>query len=129
MAWSQRSPRLQPSPNSSVWKGRGPPNSSSAPRLKSSSRRTTLLREQYVVRVATRFPRSILMSPSDTPSSIRTCAARMIRTIEAWEQDHDNDKLRRGLLESTLPVTRRADLYKLGTKRQANHIENAKWLY
>jgi predicted metal-dependent enzyme (double-stranded beta helix superfamily) len=69
------------------------------------------------------------MSPSDNPSSIRTCAARMMRTIEAWEQDHDNDKLRQGLLESTLPVTRRADLYKLGTKRQANHIENAKWLY
>ncbi|MGE4239121.1 hypothetical protein [Ramlibacter sp.] len=69
------------------------------------------------------------MSRSENPNSIRTCAARMMRTIEAWEQDSDNDKLREGLLEATLPVLRRDDLYKLGTKRQANHIENAKWLY
>lgn len=69
------------------------------------------------------------MSHSDSPSSIRTCVARMIRTIDAYAQDHDAVKLRQGLLDATLPVSQRPDLYKLGTKRQANHIENAKWLY
>lgn len=69
------------------------------------------------------------MSHSDSPSSIRTCVARMIRTIDAYARDHDAVKLRQGLLDATLPVSQRPDLYKLGTKRQANHIENAKWLY
>jgi hypothetical protein len=69
------------------------------------------------------------MSKPDTSSSIRTCAARMIRAIEAYELDHDQAKLRQGLLDATLPVSRRPDLYQLGTKRQANHIDNAKWLY
>jgi predicted metal-dependent enzyme (double-stranded beta helix superfamily) len=69
------------------------------------------------------------MPQSDTPSSIRTCAARMIRTVEAYERDGDSAKLRQGLLDATLPVAQRPDLYKLGVKRQANHIENAKWLY
>ena len=69
------------------------------------------------------------MAHSDSPSSIRTCAARMIRTIDAYALDHDSVKLRQGLLDATLPVSQRSDLYKLGVKRQANHIENAKWLY
>lgn len=69
------------------------------------------------------------MPHSDTPGSIRTCAARMMRTVEAYERDGDSAKLRQGLLDATLPVSQRADLYKLGVKRQANHIENAKWLY
>ena len=69
------------------------------------------------------------MAHSDSPSSIRTCAARMIRTIDAYALDHDSVKLRQGLLDATLPVSKRSDLYKLGVKRQANHIENAKWLY
>ena len=69
------------------------------------------------------------MAQSDSSSSIRTCVARMIRTIDAYAQDHDSGKLRQGLLDATLPVSQRHDLYKLGTKRQANHIENAKWLY
>jgi predicted metal-dependent enzyme (double-stranded beta helix superfamily) len=53
----------------------------------------------------------------------------MISTIDAYAQDHDSVKLRQGLLDATLPVSQRSDLYKLGVKRQANHIENAKWLY
>jgi predicted metal-dependent enzyme (double-stranded beta helix superfamily) len=53
----------------------------------------------------------------------------MIRTIDAYALDHDSVKLRQGLLDATLPVSLRSDLYKLGVKRQANHIENAKWLY
>jgi len=69
------------------------------------------------------------MAHFDSPSSIRTCAARMIRTIDAYALDHDSVKLRQGLLDATLPVSQRSDLYKLGVKRQANHIENAKWLY
>lgn len=69
------------------------------------------------------------MSQSDSPSAIRTCAARMIRTVEAFEQDRDADKFRQGLLDATLPVAQRPDLYKMGVKRQANHIENAMWLY
>lgn len=69
------------------------------------------------------------MSPSENSSSIRTCAARMISTVEDWKQNRDNDKLRQGLLNATLPVAQRSDLHKLGTKRQANHIDNAKWLY
>jgi len=69
------------------------------------------------------------MPQPDSPSSIRTCAARMIRTIDAYALDHDSVKLRQGLLDATLPVSQRSDLYKLGVKRQANHIENAKWLY
>ena len=69
------------------------------------------------------------MAHSDSPSSIRTCAARMIHTIDAYALDHDSVKLRQGLLDATLPVSQRSDLYKLGVKRQANHIENAKWLY
>ena len=69
------------------------------------------------------------MSKPDSPSSIRTCVARMIRTVDAYELDRDSRKLREGLLAATLPVAQRPDLYELGTKRQANHIENAKWLY
>lgn len=69
------------------------------------------------------------MSHPDNPGSIRTCVARMIRTVEAYERDRDSGKLRQGLLEATLPVSQRPDLYHLGTKRQANHIDNAKWLY
>jgi hypothetical protein len=53
----------------------------------------------------------------------------MIRTVEAFEQDRDADKFRQGLLDATLPVAQRPDLYKMGVKRQANHIENAMWLY
>jgi predicted metal-dependent enzyme (double-stranded beta helix superfamily) len=53
----------------------------------------------------------------------------MIRTIDAYALDHDSVKLRQGLLDATLPVSQRSDLYKLGVKRQAHHIENAKWLY
>jgi hypothetical protein len=33
------------------------------------------------------------------------------------------------LLEATQPLLARPDLMKLGTKRQANHIDNSKWLY
>ena len=69
------------------------------------------------------------MPQPDSPSSIRTCAARMIRAVEAFEQDADSGKLRQALLDATRPISQRADLYKLGVKRQANHIENAKWLY
>lgn len=69
------------------------------------------------------------MSYPDTPSSIRTCAAQMIRAVDAFEHDRDEIKFRQALLDATLPVSKRPDLYKLGTKRQANHIDNAKWLY
>ena len=40
------------------------------------------------------------MAHSDSPSSIRTCAARMIRTIDAYALDHDSVKLRQGLLDA-----------------------------
>ena len=69
------------------------------------------------------------MSHPDTPSSIRTCAARMICAVDTFEQDRDAIKFRQALLDATLPVSQRPDLYKLGVKRQANHIDNAKWLY
>ena len=69
------------------------------------------------------------MSKPDAPSSIRTCVARMIRAVDAFEQDHDSGKLRHELLQATLPVSQRPDLYHLGTKRQANHLDNSKWLY
>jgi predicted metal-dependent enzyme (double-stranded beta helix superfamily) len=69
------------------------------------------------------------MSDRNSPSSIRQCVARMIRAVEAFEKNHDDHQLRNELLAATLPVSQRADLYHIGTKRQANHIDNAKWLY
>ncbi len=69
------------------------------------------------------------MSKSESPGSIRACAARMMRAVEVFERDHDSAKLRQALLDATLPVSKRPDLYKIGVKRQANHIDNAKWLY
>ena len=53
----------------------------------------------------------------------------MMRAVEVFERDHDSAKLRQALLDATLPVSKRPDLYKIGVKRQANHIDNAKWLY
>jgi len=69
------------------------------------------------------------MSHSNQAGSIRTCVAKMIRAVEIYEQDGNSIRLRQSLLDATLPVSQREDLYRLGTKRQANHIENAKWLY
>jgi predicted metal-dependent enzyme (double-stranded beta helix superfamily) len=53
----------------------------------------------------------------------------LIEAIDQYNLDRDSDKLRRGLLEATQPLLARPDLMKLGTKRQANHIDNSKWLY
>ena len=57
------------------------------------------------------------MPQPDSPSSIRTCAARMIRAVEAFEQDADSGKLRQALLDATLPISQRADLYLASSAR------------
>ena len=57
------------------------------------------------------------MSDRNSPSSIRQCVARMIRAVEAFEQNRDNLQLRNELLAATLPVSQRADLYHIGTKQ------------
>ena len=69
------------------------------------------------------------MSTLGNDHSVRASAMALIEAIDQYNLDRDSDKLRRGLLEATQPLLARPDLMKLGTKRQANHIDNSKWLY
>ena len=69
------------------------------------------------------------MSTPGNDHSVRASAMALIEAIDQYNLDRDSDKLRRGLLEATQPLLARPDLMKLGTKRQANHIDNSKWLY
>ena len=69
------------------------------------------------------------MSSPGIDHSVRACAMALIETINRYEADRDAGKLRAGLLRATRPVLDRPDLQQLGAKRQANHIENSRWLY
>jgi predicted metal-dependent enzyme (double-stranded beta helix superfamily) len=69
------------------------------------------------------------MSQQATEYSIRDCARALMTVMEQYEADHDSDRLRNALLQATRPLAERADLFKLGVKREANHITNSKWLY
>jgi predicted metal-dependent enzyme (double-stranded beta helix superfamily) len=61
--------------------------------------------------------------------SVRNSAMALIEAISQYDLDHDSQKLRSGLLKATQALVARPDLFKLGTKRQANHIDNSKYLY
>jgi predicted metal-dependent enzyme (double-stranded beta helix superfamily) len=69
------------------------------------------------------------MSDVSTDHSIRTSARALIETIDRYNVDRDSEKLRSGLLKATQALAARPDLFTLGAKRQANHIDNSKWLY
>jgi predicted metal-dependent enzyme (double-stranded beta helix superfamily) len=69
------------------------------------------------------------MSDPGNDRSVRTSAKALIETIDQYNVDHDSDRLRNGLLRATQPLLDRPDLFKLGGKRQANHIDNSKYLY
>jgi predicted metal-dependent enzyme (double-stranded beta helix superfamily) len=66
---------------------------------------------------------------SQAEYSIRDCSRALMTVMEQYEADHDSDHLRNGLLQATRPLIERPDLFKLGVKREANHITNSKWLY
>jgi len=61
--------------------------------------------------------------------SIRDCSRAVMAVIERYETAGDADRLRSDLLRVTRPLIERADLLKLGVKREANHITNSRWLY
>jgi predicted metal-dependent enzyme (double-stranded beta helix superfamily) len=61
--------------------------------------------------------------------SVRATASALVEAIDQYSFDHDSEKLRSGLLRATQPLLARPDLLKLGTRRQANHIDNSRWLY
>jgi predicted metal-dependent enzyme (double-stranded beta helix superfamily) len=67
------------------------------------------------------------MSETNKADSVRECARAVMKAIA--EARDDATKLRAGLLEATRRLRERPDLLKLGTKRQANHIDNSKYLY
>lgn len=69
------------------------------------------------------------MSQQGSEYSIRECSRALMAVIEQYETDHDSDRLRNGLLQAARPLIARPDLFKLGTRREANHITNSKWLY
>jgi predicted metal-dependent enzyme (double-stranded beta helix superfamily) len=69
------------------------------------------------------------MSSLDNPHSVRACAMALIETIDRYNVDRDSGKLRKALLSATQPLVDRPDLLDLGTKRQANHIDNSRYLY
>jgi predicted metal-dependent enzyme (double-stranded beta helix superfamily) len=69
------------------------------------------------------------MSSVSNDHSIRTSARALIETIDQYNVDRDSQKLRSGLLKATQNLAARPDLFTLGAKRQANHIDNSKWLY
>jgi predicted metal-dependent enzyme (double-stranded beta helix superfamily) len=66
---------------------------------------------------------------SQAEYSIRDCSRALMTVMKQYEADHDSDGLRNGLLQATRPLIERPDLFKLGVKREANHITNSKWLY
>ena len=59
--------------------------------------------------------------------SIRECADA-IRQVMVDNKDN-LEGLRTGLLEAARPFISRSDLFELGTKRPANHIDNSKYIY
>src|SRR3954468_746494 len=61
--------------------------------------------------------------------SVRSSARSLIDVIDRYEKHHDSDALREGLLRATRALVVRPDLLKLGAKRQANHIDNSRFLY
>jgi len=61
--------------------------------------------------------------------SVRSCAKALVEVIDAYELDLDAVKLREGLLSATRQLVRRPDLLSLGVKRQANHIDNSRYLF
>jgi predicted metal-dependent enzyme (double-stranded beta helix superfamily) len=69
------------------------------------------------------------MSNSGKDHSVRAAAQSLIRAIARFETDKDAVALRRGIVESTKPLLERGDLLSLGGKRQANHIDNSRYLY
>lgn len=64
-----------------------------------------------------------------TDNSVRASARAIMQAIEAFDRDGDAANLRAALLASTRALRARPDLLTLGTKRQANHIDNSRWLY
>lgn len=59
----------------------------------------------------------------------RACALNLIKAIDSYQHSLSTGDLREGLLQATLPLLHSPDLFKLGTKRPGNHIDNSKYLY
>ncbi|MEL0110415.1 MAG: hypothetical protein VW835_01670 [Rickettsiales bacterium] len=59
--------------------------------------------------------------------SIRECADAVRQAIANNQSDLEG--LRTDLLEAARPFISRPDLFELGTKRPANHIDNSKYIY
>ncbi len=66
-----------------------------------------------------------MLNPNDD-HSVRSCAKALIGVIDQYDSDRDSGKLRSGLSRATRALVNRADLLTLGTKRQANHIDNSR---
>lgn len=62
-------------------------------------------------------------------SSVRSCAQALVEVINAYDLDLNAVNLRKGLLHATQRLVQRPDLLSLGVKRQANHIDNSRYLY
>jgi len=69
------------------------------------------------------------MANQQSAASVRSSAQALMQVIGAYDQDRDAAKLRKGLLESTRALIARPDFLQLGVKRQANHIDNSRWLF
>lgn len=69
------------------------------------------------------------MSNPAKDHSVRSAAARLIQAITTFDRGGDVAALRRDLLDATRPLLERPDLLQLGGKRQANHIDNSRYLY
>jgi predicted metal-dependent enzyme (double-stranded beta helix superfamily) len=69
------------------------------------------------------------MGKSEIDSSPRAAAHALMRAIDVFKTDNDAARLRTGILDATRALAQRADLLQLGVKRQANHIDNSRWLY
>jgi predicted metal-dependent enzyme (double-stranded beta helix superfamily) len=69
------------------------------------------------------------MSTEGKPGSVRACARALVDVIAAYDRDRNAVKLREGLLLATRDLIARPDFFELGVKRQANHIDNSKWLF
>jgi predicted metal-dependent enzyme (double-stranded beta helix superfamily) len=69
------------------------------------------------------------MTQQVVEGSVRSCAKALVEVIDAYALDLDAVKLREGLLSATRQLVRRPDLLTLGVKRQANHIDNSRYLF
>lgn len=69
------------------------------------------------------------MSSVKAKTAVRRCAQELLRATEQFEADQDRDRLRKGLLDATRPLLELEDLFTLGSRRAANHIDNSKFLY